>query len=129
MKIITRYLYKQFFVFFFISLIIFLVVYMVIEFFGKIDNFFEAGASAGLAIIFLLYKAPFILLQLIPASVLISVMLMLGLMSKHNEILVLQGSGMSMHKLSSIIAGISIIVGIGSFFIRIYRTDYQLHGK
>ena len=117
MKIITRYLYKQFFVFFFISLIIFLVVYMVIEFFGKIDNFFEAGASAGLAIIFLLYKAPFILLQLIPVSVLISVMLMLGLMSKHNEILVLQGSGMSMHKLASIIVGISVIVGTGSFFL------------
>lgn len=117
MKIITRYLYKQFFVFFFISLIIFLVVYMVIEFFGKIDNFFEANATVGMAIAFLLYKAPFIILQLIPVSVLISVMLMLGLLSKHNEILALKSSGMSMYNLASIIVGISVIVGIGSFFL------------
>jgi len=115
MKIITRYLYKQFFVFLYISYY-FLVVYMVIEFFGKIDNFFEANATVGMAIAFLLYKAPFIILQLIPVSVLISVMLMLGLLSKHNEILALKSSGMSMYNLASIIVGISVIVGIGSFF-------------
>lgn len=117
MKIITRYLYKQFFAFFFMSLAIFLVVYMVVEFFGKIDSFLEANVPIGVAVVFFLYKAPFILLQLIPVSVLISVMLMLGLLNKHNEILAMKGSGMSMYNVSYLLVGISIIIGIGSFFL------------
>jgi len=99
------------------SLTIFLVVYMVVEFFGKIDSFLEANVPIGVAIVFFLYKAPFVILQLIPVSVLISVMLMIGLLSKHNEILAMKGSGMSMYNLSYLLVGISIIIGIGSFFL------------
>ena len=87
MKIITRYLYREFFAYFFISLIAFLVLYLVIDFFGKIDNFFEAGVPLGIALSYFFYQIPLIVQQIIPISVLVSIMLMFGLMNKHNEIL------------------------------------------
>ncbi|UCH00259.1 MAG: LPS export ABC transporter permease LptG [Deltaproteobacteria bacterium] len=117
MKIIVRYLCKEFFMFFFISLITFLIIYMVVEFFGKIDNFVEANVPLNVAFSYLIYQIPLSIQQLIPVSVLISVMLMLGIMNKHNEILAMKNCGLNLFNLSYPIIAMSILTGIGSFFL------------
>jgi lipopolysaccharide export system permease protein len=117
MKIITRYLLKEFFTLFFISLLAFLLIYLVIDFFGKIDKFLEAGVSLRVTLIYFLYQTPFILQQMVPIAVLISVMLMLGIMNKHNEILALKNSGLSLFNLSYPLIVASLFIGIGSFFL------------
>jgi lipopolysaccharide export system permease protein len=117
MKIITRYLCKEFFALFFISLSTFLIIYLVIDFFGKIDKFLEAHAPLRVAFSYFIYQIPFVLQQMIPLSTLISVMLMLGIMNKHNEILALKNSGLSLFNLASPLIGISVLIGIGSFFL------------
>jgi lipopolysaccharide export system permease protein len=117
MKIITKYLYKEFFTFFFISLSTFLMIYMVVEFFGKIDNFLEADVPINVAFSYFIYQIPFTIQQLIPVSVLISVMLMLGIMHKHNEILAMKNCGLSLFNLSYPILAVSVLAGIGTFFI------------
>ena len=66
---------------------------------------------------YFIYQIPFIVQQMIPFSVLISVMLMLGIMNKHNEILAMKNSGLSTFKLSYPLIAISILIGIGSFFL------------
>lgn len=118
MRIITRYLCKEFFTFFFISLITFLIIYLVIDFFGKIDNFLEANVPINVAFLYFIYQIPFLVVQyIIPLSVLISIMLMLGIMNKHNEILAMKDSGLSIFNLSYPLIAISICIGIGSFFL------------
>jgi lipopolysaccharide export system permease protein len=117
MKIITRYLLKEFFTLFFFSLLGFLIIYLVIDFFGKIDKFLEAGVSLKVAVSYFLYQTPFILQQMIPIAVLISVMLMLGIMNKHNEILALMNSGLSLLNISYPLIVMSLFIGIGSFFL------------
>jgi len=117
MKIITRYFHKEFFTFFFISLITSSVLYFVIDFFGKIDNFFESNVPLGIALSYFFYQIPLVVQQMIPISVLISIMLMFGLMNKHNEILALRGSGLSLFNLSYPLIGLSILIGVGSFFL------------
>lgn len=117
MKIITKYFYKEFFTFFFISLSAFLMIYMVVEFFGKIDNFLEADVPINVAFSYFIYQIPFTIQQLIPVSVLISVMLMLGIMHKHNEILAMKNCGLSLFNLSYPILAVSVLAGIGTFFI------------
>jgi len=117
MKIITRYLYKNFFAYFFVSLITFSLLYLVIEFFGKIDNFFEANLPLAVALSYFFYQIPLVVQQMIPIAVLISIMLLFGLMNKHNEILALRGSGLNLFNLSYPFIGIAILIGVGSFFL------------
>lgn len=117
MKIISRYLLKEFFGLFLISLLAFLIIYIVIDFFGKIDNFLRAGVSLGVTVSYFLYQVPFILQQMIPIAVLISVMLMLGIMNKNNEILALKSSGLSLFNLAYPLIVVSLLIGIGSFFL------------
>jgi len=117
MKIITRYLLKEFFTLFFISLLAFLIIYLVIDFFGRIDKFLEAGVPLGVTLSYFIYQTPFVLQQMVPIAVLISVMLMLGIMNKHNEILALKNSGLSLFNLSYPLIVASLIIGVGSFFL------------
>jgi lipopolysaccharide export system permease protein len=117
MKIISRYLYKEFFTFFVISLITFLLIYLVIEFFGKIDNFLEAHVPLKVAFLFFIYHIPFVIQQMTPVSVLISVMLTLGIMNKHNEILAIKNCGISLFRLFYPLVAISVFIGIGLFFL------------
>jgi len=117
MKIITRYFCKEFFTFFFVSLITFLVIYLVISFFGKGEKFHEANVPMNVAFSYFIYQIPSIIQQMIPLSVLISVMLMLGIMNKHNEILAMKNSGISTLNLSYPLITISILIGIASFFL------------
>jgi lipopolysaccharide export system permease protein len=117
MKIITRYLYREFLTFFFICLVTFLIICLVIDFFGNIDAFLQAGVPTSVAFSYFIYQIPFFVQQIIPFSVLISVMLMLGIMSKHNEILALKDSGFSIFNLSYPLITLSILIGIGSFFL------------
>ncbi len=117
MKIITRYLYREFFVFFAVSLVIFLMLYTVMDFFGKIDNFLQAGVSLRVAFSYFLYQIPLVIQQIIPISVLISILLTFGLMNKHNELLALKCSGLNSFNLSSPLIGISVVIAAGSFFL------------
>ena len=117
MKIISRYLYKEFFTFFVISLITFLLIYLVIEFFGKIDNFLEAHVPLKVVFSFFIYRIPFVVQQMTPISVLISVMLTLSIMNKHNEILAIKNCGISLFHLFYPLVVIAIFIGIGSFFL------------
>ena len=117
MKIITRYLFKEFFTLFIASLIIFLFIFLIIEFFGKIDNFLEANVPMRVVLRFFVLQIPFTVQQMIPPAVLISVMLMLGIMNKHNEILALKNCGINLFSLFFPLFVISLFIGIGSFFL------------
>ena len=117
MKIISRYLYKEFFIFFSISLITFLFIYLIIEFFGKIDNFLEAHVPLKVVFLFFFYKIPFVVQQMIPVSVLISVMITIGIMNKHNEILAIKNCGISLFRLFFPYVIIAIVIGAASFFL------------
>jgi lipopolysaccharide export system permease protein len=117
MKIITRYFYKEFFTLFLISLLAFCIIYLVIDFFGRIDKFLGAGVSLRVTASYFIYQTPFILQQMIPIAVLISVMLMLGIMNKHNEILALKNSGLSLFNLAYPLVVVSLFIGVGSFFL------------
>jgi len=98
-------------------MITFLMIYLVIDFFGKIDKFLEVNVPINVAFSYFIYQIPFVAQQMTPLSVLISVMLMLGIMSKHNEIVAMKNSGLSTFNLAYPLIAISIIIGIGSFFL------------
>jgi lipopolysaccharide export system permease protein len=117
MKIISRYLYKEFFTFFFVSLLTFLIIFLMIQFFEKIDSLLKANVPLEVAFSFFIYNIPSVVQQLLPVSVLISVMLTLSIMNKHNEILAIKNCGIGLFRLFSPLIIISVFIGVVSFFL------------
>lgn len=93
MTILFRYVAREIFTYFFIVLAAVISIYVAVDFIEKIDNFMEAGVPASRCVVYLLYKLPFIFVQIAPVGFLLAILVALGLMSKSNEIIALKSCG------------------------------------
>ncbi len=85
-------------------------IYVAVDFFERIDNFLEAGLPAARTFVYLAYKIPFILTQILPLALLLAMLICFGIMSKNNEILALRSGGISIYAL------MKPVIAIGVFF-------------
>ena len=84
-------------------------IYMAVDFFERIDNFLEAGLPVSRTLVYLAYKVPFIVSQIFPVAILLSVLIVIGLMSKSNELIALKTSGISIYSLLKPVLVIGLI--------------------
>jgi lipopolysaccharide export system permease protein len=99
MTILYRYVTREILICFSIVLITVLSIYVAVDFIEKIDNFMEVGVPASRCVVYLLYKLPFIFVQIAPVGFLLSILVALGVMSKNNEVIALKSCGIGKTRL------------------------------
>ncbi|MCP4348076.1 MAG: LPS export ABC transporter permease LptG [Desulfobacterales bacterium] len=99
MSIVHKYLAKEIFKYIGIVLGAVVSIYVAVDFFEKVDDFIEANIGFSKIITFFIFETPFIIFQIIPVCILLSVLVVFGLMSKNNEIVALKSSGVSVYYL------------------------------
>lgn len=117
MPIINKYLIRQILKYQVLILIMVIGVYLAVDFFEKIDDFLEKGLPFSKALSFFLYKTPFIVAQITPVGLLLAVLVVFGLMNKHNEILALKSGGVSVYYLLRPILSMGLVFSIFLFFL------------
>lgn len=117
MYIIHKYLIKEIVKFFCIVLVVVIAIYLAVDFFEKIDNFLEEGVPFSRVVNFFILKTPFIIAQITPLGILLSVIIVLGLMGKNNELMALKSSGIGLAFLLKPILVIGIVFSISLFFL------------
>ena len=95
MKLLDRYLSRQFAMTLLMVMAALVTIYLLIDFFEKIDNFIEAGENLTLAAKYFLLEIPQIIVQLMPIIILLGGVIVLGLVNHSGEILALKGGGIS----------------------------------
>jgi len=126
MTVLERYIARQILRYFGATFALVTVIYVIADFFEKADKLIESGLPFQKAAFYFLSRIP--IEQLIPASTLLSVMLVFGLMNKHNEIIALKAGGVSIYRLLKVpfILGVifSLILLIFSeILLPIVRSD------
>ncbi|MFO8084702.1 MAG: LPS export ABC transporter permease LptG [Desulfobacterales bacterium] len=99
-----------------IVMILIVGLYVAIDFFEKIDNFMGQDLPLALVISFLVLKTPLIIAQTFPISLFLSVIIVFGLMNKHNEVLALKSSGISVYTLLKPVLGVGLVFSVLLFF-------------
>jgi lipopolysaccharide export system permease protein len=117
MKIVSKYILKEFIWLFILCLFIFVSLFLLIDFVQKLDNLVEAGASKATIISYFFYKTPHMIIQMIPVATLIAVIVLLSVMKKNNEVMAMKACGIDILKLSLAIIIISVVVSIISFLL------------
>lgn len=117
MSILYRYVTREILVCFWIVLIAVLSIYMAVDFIEKIDNFLDAGLPVHRCAVFLLYKLPFIVVQIAPAVFLLAVLVALGVMSRNNEVIALKSCGIGKDRLLKPTLALGLLVGGGLFVV------------
>ena len=96
MKILDRYLLGEFLSYLTLSLIGFIVIFVVVDLFQKIDVFLDHKAPAGLVIRFYLYRAPEVVVLVLPVALLLATFLALGQLNKFGELTAMRAAGRSL---------------------------------
>ena len=117
MSLLTRYLMREFLRLFFLCLSGGVALYLVIDLFDRINIFIRYGADIKWVLLFLLYKVPLMVYQIVPATMMLAVLLTLGLMTRHNEVLALRTSGIPVSRIAAPFLGISLLVSLGAFLL------------
>ncbi len=99
MKIIDRYVLKQYGQAFLFAISCFALVVLISQFFDKIDTFLNYKTPPYRIIIYLLYRLPFWLVQVLPVATLLATLFALSNMLRYNELTAMKASGLSLYRI------------------------------
>lgn len=99
MRVIDRYLVREFIYPFVYCFFLFLLLFVVVDAFNNLDEFLKHGFSLRVMLTYYLYFLPAIFVQVAPISTLVAVLYNLGHLNRHNEITALKASGISPYQI------------------------------
>jgi len=117
MSIIYKYITVQILKYFGIVLVFVVGIYLAVDFFEKLDDFIEAAIPFSKMIFFFALNIPFIVAQIIPICILMSVLIVFSLMARGNELTALKSSGIRIYYLLKPVFIIGCILGVLLFVL------------
>jgi lipopolysaccharide export system permease protein len=117
MSIIHKYIIKEIFKYFALILILVIGIYLLVDFFEKLNDFMEVELPITRLLFFLILKLPLVAAQIIPVSMLLSILTVFGLMTKNNEVIALKSSGISVYHLLRPILSTGLLLSSVLFLI------------
>jgi lipopolysaccharide export system permease protein len=109
MPVIHRYVGREILKYIGIVLVTVVGIYLVVDFFERVDNFLGENLPVSRALVYLVYKIPLIIAQILPVAILLAVLITFGLMAKTNELIALKSSGVSIRYLLRPVLWIGIL--------------------
>jgi len=117
LKIVDRYLLREFGLYVLLGLSTFIGIYIVVDLFEKIDVFIDYQAPAMLILIYFANKLPLIVIQVLPVAMLLGAILSLGHLRKHNEITAMQSCGLSPLRITMPLLASAVVITAAAFLI------------
>ena len=117
MSIIYNYVNREIFKNFCVIVVAVISIYVAVDFFEKIDDFMEAGLPFSRVLSFFFYNIPFVVAQIVPVGLFLSILIVFCMMSKSNEIIALRSSGISIYYLLLPLLSIGVLFTILLFFL------------
>ncbi len=99
MTLISKHILREFFTLLLGVLLGILIVYLCVEFLQKADRLIKSHASLTQVFRYFLFSIPSMITISLPMATLIAALLALGNLSRHNEIIAMRASGVSLGKI------------------------------
>ena len=112
MKIIDRYLIREFLKTMLLALVSFVLLFILVDVFEKLDIFIDAKAKAWMVAFYYLYQIPYILVLTLPVAMLLASMGTISQMSRNYEIVALKSSGISLNRIFMPLLVLGLLVSL-----------------
>ena len=99
MKLLDLFIIRHFRRILLLSLAAFIGIYLLIDFFEKVGDFIDHGATGADYFIYLSNSIPLICVQILPLAILMSIVLTIGGLGRTNEITAMRACGVSLWKI------------------------------
>lgn len=122
MRILRRYLLREFFLPWVYCLDAFVLLWLVADLIGRLDDFIEANMGFGQAFRYYFVLFPEVLVQILPMSLLLGLLFVLTNLAKHNELLAMRACGVSLARLATPFWALGltlsvVVLGLNEWFV------------
>lgn len=115
MRILDRYLAKEFLRIFTFSLVVFLALSAIVDLFDRLSRFLDV--SGMVVIQYYVYRLPWFGFQVMPVAVLLAALFSLGKMARHNELLAMKMGHLSTVRIIVPPLVLGLIVSVAAFIL------------
>jgi len=100
MRILSRYIFRNFLFWLVLSTIGFLSLFVIVDLIDHLDNFIDRKAASPMLVVqYYLYSLPYNAMLCLPIAMLLSTLFTLGGLAKNNEILAMKASGITLYRI------------------------------
>lgn len=117
MKIIDRYIVREFILPFFYCLTVFITLYIVIDLFSRLEDILKHHVQWKVLLQYYAAFLPIIFVRTAPVAALLSTLYVLGNLSKHNEVTALKACGMNIWRLAFPFFFLGLITSVATLVI------------
>lgn len=118
MKIIDRYLLKNFTIFLTLSISLFIFIFLVVDISDNLGGYLQSGKNAKDIFLLYLFFIPSLITLLFPLGILVSIFFTIGLMIKNNELTAIKAAGISIYRFLLPLFLFLIFLSLLQFFFR-----------
>lgn len=124
MRILSRYVQKQFCVFLALCFAGFLAVFVVVDLAGRLSGFIDSGVSGGTIILYYALSVPYMGILILPMAMLLASLFCFGNLARFGELAAMKSAGISLYSVAAPVLGAALLVCTASFFL----TDRVMPG-
>ena len=117
MKLLDLYISKRFLGNLLFSLLAFIVIFIVVDLVENFDKFLDRAVPPNIIILNYVYFLPFIIVMVLPICVLLASLFCTGNMSKHNELVAMKATGISLYRILLPMLILGFIISLATLFI------------
>jgi lipopolysaccharide export system permease protein len=128
-KILDRYIIRQFIVVFLFGLLAFICIFIIIDMMEKLDDFIDAQAPTSIVLQYYAASIPDIVKLMIPVAVLLSALFVTGRLSSQNELAAIKSSGTSLYRTMAPFLFVTVIICIISIYLNGWIVPYANQKK
>jgi lipopolysaccharide export system permease protein len=116
-RIIDRYIVKQFIVSFLFGLVAFLLIFILVDAMEHIDDFIDAHAPARVIVEYYLAFMPEIIKLMTPVAVLLGSLFVIGRLSTTSELTAMKSSGVSLYRILLPFLVVAFLISFASIYL------------
>jgi lipopolysaccharide export system permease protein len=109
-RILDRYILREQVLALAAGLVFFVAVFIIVDLFEKIDTYLDNHVPAHVVALFYGVSVPAIILQVLPVAMLLSCLLTLGQLGRHNELTAMQGAGIGLGRIAAPLYALALVV-------------------
>ncbi len=128
-RILDRYVFREFVGYLALGLVGFIVIFIVVDIFEKIDVFLDHHAPIALITSFYLYRAPEVVVQVLPVALLLATFLALGQLNKFGELTAMRCAGLSLMSILRPVFMVAWAATIGALLLGEYVVPSANHAR
>jgi lipopolysaccharide export system permease protein len=121
---LDKYILKNYLQWFFLALLGCWGIFIIASLFDLMDKMLQNNVTLKDVFIFYLYKSPFIIVQILPLSLLMAVMFCFGILGKNSELVAMRSSGISFWRIISPVLIFAALMSGFLFFLNDYVAPY-----